>query len=169
MKLPLRRPADITSGPDGALYAPDGSLGRLWRITTKGKVFYQEVGSRPAGVATCRDGALGVTDRTLDQVIRVTTRGEQTPYQLPDADSFPTDIVAGPDGALWFTEQLGNKVGRITTSGALTEYPVMSLGGAFGRPVRTKSSPDAITIGPGGNLWYASGNESKIGRLDIDC
>ena len=25
-------PADIAAGPDGAVYAPDGSLGRLWRI-----------------------------------------------------------------------------------------------------------------------------------------
>ena len=42
----------------------------------------------------------------------------------------------------------------------------MSYSGFFGRPVRTKSAPDAITVGPDGDLWYASGNESKIGRID---
>jgi virginiamycin B lyase len=274
-------PADITTGPDGALYAPDGSLGRLWRVTTKGKVSSIPVGSGPAGVATGEDGALWVTDRTLDQVHRVTTNGQVTSYQLPTAGAFPTAIVAGPDGALWFTEShgdqigrittqgeitehpiptagafaaaitvgadgalwftesSGNKIGRITTTGVLTEYPLdtpdalpgpivtgsdgalyfgegntdvitrmttagtitrrtplpqganplslaatprglyvaehslsaigsMSYSGALGRPVTTKSAPDAITIGPDGALWYASGNEAKIGRLDLD-
>ena len=45
----------------------------------------------------------------------------------------------------------------------------MSYGGAFSRPLRTKSAPDAITIGSDGALWYASGNEAKIGRIEIDC
>jgi virginiamycin B lyase len=231
-------PADITSGPDGALYAPDGSLGRLWRITTKGKVSYQEVGSGPAGVATGRDGALWVTDRSLDQVIRVTTKGTQTPYQLPEPGSFPTDIVAGSDGALWFIEARGDRIGRITTKGVLTEYPLatpealpgpivagrdggiyfaerntntlvrMSTGGvvtrstplpegsdplalaftcrgpaiaegfafrvdfarhdgSLRRPVATKSSPSALTIGPDGNLWYASDSFAAVGRIDL--
>jgi virginiamycin B lyase len=275
-------PADITTGPDGALWAPDGSLGRLWRVTTKGKVSSIDmgVGTGPAGVATGRDGALWVTDRD-DKIYRVTTGGQITTYPLPTADSFPTSIVAGPDGALWFTEFHGNRIGRITTSGEITEYaiptpdawaqditvgpdgalwftesatntvgrittsgqvteyPLETPGGQpgsivardgslyftdgntnvvarmntagkvtrryplptidavplglastrhglyvaehsanaivplhpwgwYGREVRTKSSPDAITLGPDGNLWYTSGNESRIGRLKLD-
>ena len=52
-------PADITSGPDGALYAPDGAFGRLWRITTKGKVSIRRASAaspqawRPAATAPC--------------------------------------------------------------------------------------------------------------------
>ena len=234
-------PADITTGPDGALWAPDGSLGRLWRVTTKGKVSSIDVGvgSGPAGVATGRDGALWVADRD-DKIHRVTTRGQITTYPLPTPDSFPTSIVAGPDGALWFTESHGDRIGRITTSGQITEYAIptpdawaadITVGpdgalyftegntnvisrmntagkvtrryplptadavptglastrhglyvaehsanaiaplnpwGWYGREVRTKSSPDAITLGPDGNLWYTSGNESKIGRLKLD-
>src|SRR3954469_13017829 len=145
-------PADITAGPDGALYAPDGSLRRLWRITTKGKVSYQEVGIGPAGVATGRDGALWVTDRSLDQVIRVTTKGKQTPYQLPEAGSFPTDIVSGPDGALWFVEARGDRIGRITTKGVLTEYPISAGAGE-------------ITAGPDGALWFTEAGGNAIGRI----
>src|SRR3954451_1787861 len=147
-------PADIASGPDGALYAPDGSLGRLWRITTHGKVSYQEVGSGPAGVATGRDGALWVTDRSLDQVIRVTTKGKQTPYQLPEAGSFPTDIVSGSDGALWFIEARGDRIGRITTQGLLTEYPISARAGA-----------GEITAGPDGALWFTEAGGNAIGRI----
>ena len=276
-------PADITTGPDGALYAPDGSLDRLWRVTTKGKVSSVEVPGGPAGVATGKDGALWVTARTTGQIHRVTSGGKITnSYQLPNADAFPSDIVAGPDSALWFTESRGDQIGRITTKGEITEYPIptaaafaaditvgpdnalwftesggnkigrvttagvlteypldvadalpsgivtgrdgqlyftegntnaitrmnamgqvtrrpplptadaiplalaatrhgvyvsqhslssigfMSYGGAFGRPLGTKSAPDRITIGPDGDLWYVSGNESRIGRIDID-
>jgi virginiamycin B lyase len=274
-------PADITTGPDGALYAPDGSLGRLWRVTTKGKVSSFELGGGPAGVATGPDGALWVTDRD-GRIDRVTTAGEITSYPVPTSDGFPTDIVAGPDGALWFTESRGDRIGRITTSGQITEYPIPTAGafaadiaagpdgalwftessgnkvgrittsgqltefpletpdslpgaivtgrdgalyfaegntnvisrmntagtvtgryplptanatplglvstrhglyvaehsasaiaplrlwGGFGRELRTKSSPDAITLGPDGALWYTSGNEAKIGRLELD-
>ena len=94
-------PADITTGPDGALWAPDGSLGRVWRVTTSGKVSSIDtgVGTGPVGVATGRDGTLWVTDRD-DKIYRITTRGKITTYPLPTADSFPTSIVAGPDGAL---------------------------------------------------------------------
>jgi virginiamycin B lyase len=280
-------PADLTTGPDGALYAPDGSLDRLWRVTTKGKVSHIDVPGGPAGVATGKDGALWVTARTTDQIHRVTTKGQITSYQLPEDPTgkraFPTDIVAGPDGALWFTEAHRDRIGRITTTGDVKEYEIptpgafasditvgpdgalwftessgdkvgrittterevieypatpgsqpaaivtgrdgslyfaemntnaitrmntkgevtrrsplpivdstpvslaptrhgvyvsqhsigsigfMSYGGSFSRPLRTKSAPDAITIGSDGNLWYASGNESKIGRIEIDC
>ena len=77
-------------------------------------------------------------------------------FTIPTADANPVSLAATRHG-LYVSEH---------SAGAIAP---LSLGGAFGRPVRTKSSPDAITIGPDGNLWYASGNESKIGRLDIDC
>ena len=272
-------PNDITTGPDGALWASDGSLGRLWRVTTKGKVSSIETGAGPVGVTTGPDGALWVADRD-DKIHRVTTGGHITTYPLPTPGSFPVSIVsgpdgalwftespaadrpnhpvgpdhrvpapdprafapeitAGPDGALWFTESGGNKVGRITTSGELTEYPLetpdslpgeivarhgalyftegntnvisrmstagkvtrrdplptananpiglastrhglfvaehaanaivpLNKGGWFGREVRTKCSPDALTLGPDGNLWYTADNEDRIGRLTLD-
>ena len=49
-------------GPDGALWAPDGGLGRVWRITTSGNVTSIATGARtgPAGVTTGRDGGLRV-------------------------------------------------------------------------------------------------------------
>ena len=272
-------PSDIAAGPDDAVYAPDGSLGRLWRVSAKGKVSHVQLGGTPAGVTTGADGALWVTDRD-DRILRVTTRGDVTAYPLPNDDSFPTDIVSGPDGALWFVEAHGDRIGRITTAGAITEYPLptsdafasdiavgpdgalwfsealgdkvgritpagaiteyalpagtlpgpiaagrdgalyvgerdtnaiarlttagvvtaryalpsenanpvglafagdtlwigqhsagtlgsMSLGGVFGRDIRTKSAPDSVTVGPGGDLWYASGDDARIGRLEL--
>ena len=148
-------PADITTGPDGALWAPDGSLNRLWRVTTKGKVSFIELDFGPAGVATGRDGALWVTDRDFGRIHRVTTAGKITSYALPAADAFPSDIVAGPDGALWFTESRGNQIGRITTSGHITEYPI---------PTPNARAAD-ITVGPDGAIWFTESNGNKVGRV----
>lgn len=75
-------PADIATGPDGALYVADGSLGRLWRVTTKGKVSSVELGGGPAGVATGRDGALWFSEETGDKIGRITTSGRVTEFPL---------------------------------------------------------------------------------------
>jgi virginiamycin B lyase len=149
-------PADIAVGPDGALYSPDGSLGRLWRITTKGKLSSVDLGGVPAGVATGADGALWVTDRTSPaRIQRVTPSGAVTDYPLPDAGAFPTDIVSGPDGALWFTETRADKIGRITTGGVISEYPLGT----------TDAFAADITVGPDGALWFTEQSGNKVGRV----
>jgi virginiamycin B lyase len=148
-------PADITAGPDGALWAPDGSLGRLWRITTAGRISYVELGGSPAGVAAGPDGALWVTDRTFDRIQRVTTAGAVTNYPLPTPGAFPLDIAAGPDGALWFTEAHADRIGRIAVDGTVTEYPLPTTG-AF---------PGDIAAGPDGALWFTEQLGDKVGRI----
>ena len=82
-------PADLTTGPDGALYAPDGSLDRLWRVTTKGKVSHIPVPGGPAGVATGKDGALWVTARTDDSDPPRDDKGKITSYQLSTEARLP--------------------------------------------------------------------------------
>jgi virginiamycin B lyase len=150
-------PNHITTGPDGALWASDGSLDRLWRVSTKGKVTFVQLEGGAVGVATGRDGALWVSDRDHGRIQRVTTRGRITSYPLPTADAFPADIVAGPDGALWFVENRGNNIGRITTSGKVTEYPI--------------PTPDAfaadITVGPDGAIWFTESSGNKVGRVTM--
>jgi virginiamycin B lyase len=148
-------PADIATGPDGAMYAPDGSLGRLWRITQKGKISFVELGGNPAGVAAGPDGALWVTDRTFDRIQRVTPAGGVTNYALT-AGAFPLDIVAGPDGALWFAEGRGDKIGRITTSGVVTEYALTA--GAFAAD---------LAVGADGAVWFTEQSGNRIGRVTM--
>jgi virginiamycin B lyase len=144
------------------------------------------------------DGALWFTESSGNKVGRVTTTGVLTEYPLDTPDALPAAIVSGRDGSLYFAEMNTNAITRMNTEGEVTRRsalpienatPVslaparhgvyvsqhsagsigfMSYGGYFGRPLRTKSVPDAITIGPDGNLWYASGNEATIGRIEID-
>ncbi len=147
---------DLALGADGALYASDGSLGRLYRISTRtGRVTSTDVGESLRGVTTGPDGALWVTDGSLDRVSRIAADGSATHHDLPTRGSFPVGIVSGPDRALWFTELRGDRIGRITTSGQITEYDIPTPG-AF--------TAD-ITVGPDGALWFTEQSTDKVGRV----
>jgi virginiamycin B lyase len=148
-------PADIAAGPDGAMWAPDGSLGRLWRVSPAGRVTSVELGGSPAGVAAGPDGAMWVTDRTFDRIQRVSMDGGVTNFPLPTTGAFPLDIVAGPDGALWFTEGRADKIGRITVDGRVTEYPLHTADAFAGD----------IAAGPDGALWFTEQRGDKVGRI----
>ena len=147
-------PNDITAGPDGALWAPDGSLGVVWRITTSGRISSFETGVQPAGIASAH-GALWVTDASGDKIVRLALDGTTTDYPLPRRDSFPIGIVEGSDGALWFTEGRGDKIGRLALDGTITEYPIPTRGAFAGD----------IARGPDGNVWFTEQVGDKIGRV----
>jgi streptogramin lyase len=47
-------PNDVGAGPDGAVWATDGSTRRVWRVTPKGKIssFEFDFTSQPAGITS---------------------------------------------------------------------------------------------------------------------
>ena len=147
-------PNSITTGPDGALWAPDGSLGRVWRTTPKGTIRSYDVGGLPIGIASAH-GALWVTDGDRHQILRLTTDGKTKPYPVPTPGAFPVGIVEGPDGALWFAEGRGDKIGRLALDGTITEYAIPTPG-AFATD---------IAVGPDGALWFTEQVGDKVGRI----
>ena len=146
---------DITAGFDDALYATDGSLGRLFRITQTGRISSVEIGESLRGVTAGPDGALWVTDGSLDRITRVGRDGSLTHHELPEQGSFPTGIVTGPDGGLWFTELRGDRIGRLATTGEIDEYDIPTPG-AFAAD---------ITVGPDRALWFTEQSTDKVGRV----
>jgi streptogramin lyase len=66
---------------------------------------------------------------------------------------FPSEITAGsgPNAALWFSDfsPPTGGIGRITTSGGITE---------FTQGLAAHVLVSGITLGPDGNVWFASGN-----------
>jgi virginiamycin B lyase len=85
-------------------------------------------------------------------------------FALPTAGSMPYGIVTGSDGILWFTESHANQLGEVDTkqvarfaalspSSLITEIPIPVAGG----------SPQGITIGPGGTVWFT---ELKVNQVD---
>jgi len=151
-------PAEITAGPDGALWFTEANGNNIGRITTTGtftEFTVPTAGSVPAGITAGSDGALWFTENRGNKIGRITTTGTFTEFTIPTGSSFSMSITAGPDDNLWFAENGGNKIGRITTAGAFTEFTVPTA----------NSLPLRITAGPDGNLWFIEVNGNKIGRI----
>jgi virginiamycin B lyase len=159
---PYKLPADfalpnhLTTGPDGAMWITDSSLGQIWRIAKNGKIRHYDLGDMPSGITTAY-GSMWVADAGGDAIHRVETDGSSTAYPLP-AGSFPIDIVKGADGALWFTESRSNQIGRITTDGHVDEYPI---------PTANAFAAD-IAAGPDGAIYFSEQLGGKVGRVTTD-
>jgi virginiamycin B lyase len=159
--------ADITVGPDGALWFIEEFASKIGRITTGGAITEYLLPPSPPnttcgytcssaqGMAAGPDDALWFTESDLNAIGRITGGGVYTQYLIPSSMPQPWAIAAGPDGALWFTELSGNKIGRITTAGLVTEYPVPTPNGG----------PTGIAVGSDGALWFTEFSAQKIGRI----
>jgi uncharacterized repeat protein (TIGR01451 family) len=106
------------------------------------------------GLTAGPDGNLWYTQYSGDVIGRVTTAGVITEFAVPST-STDWGIHAGSDGALWFRERDSGKMGRSTVSGSITEFPANTGQGLF---------PGDVTLGPDGNIWFASGN-SYVGIM----
>jgi uncharacterized repeat protein (TIGR01451 family) len=106
------------------------------------------------GLTAGPDGNLWYTQYSGDVIGRVTTAGVITEFAVPST-STDWGIHAGFDGALWFRERDSGKMGRSTVSGSITEFPANTGQGLF---------PGDVTLGPDGNIWFASGN-SYVGIM----
>ncbi len=156
---PYPLPADFAlpnqpvTGPDGAVWVTDSSLGRIWRIAPRtGKIRSYDLGQQPTGI-TVAYGSMWVADAGGDAIHRVETDGSSTRIALRNG-AFPTGIVKGPDGALWFTETHGDAIGRLALDGTITEYPLAP--GVFA---------GEIVSGPDGALYFSEALGGKVGRI----
>src|ERR1035437_7873238 len=150
--------AEITAGPDGALWFTEDLGTRIGRITTAG-VITEYTGlrpeSQPSRIAVGSDGALWFTESSSNRIGRITTAGVITEYSTGQVLG-GIGIAAGPDGALWFTECSANRIWRITTAGVITEYSTGLTAGSL---------PLGIAAGPDGALWFTEYSGPRIGRL----
>jgi virginiamycin B lyase len=151
--------AQITRGPDGAMWFTGRGTGLVGRVSDEGVfVTYSlpDPTSGPTGIASGLDGALWVTLSNAEAIGRVDPAGGFETYPLPADEGSPVGIALGPDGAMWFAERAGDRIGRIDPStGAITEFPV-----------GTVSGPTSIVTGPDGGLWFTGSAVDALGRLD---
>jgi virginiamycin B lyase len=156
-EIPLRAefagPNAIVAGPDGAMYASDSSLDRVWRVSDSGRVRFFELDGGATGIASAH-GALWVSNRDQSSIVKLGLDGSQTSFPVTPG-AFPSDITLGSDGALWFTESRGDAIGRVTADGKVTEYPL---------PTANAFAAD-ITAGPDGALWFTEQGANKVGRI----
>ena len=152
-------PADLTTGPDGALYAPDGSLDRLWRVTTKGKVCPSQLGGSP-GRRGHRQGRRSVGHgprRRPDP-----PRDHEGPDHQPTScrRTRPASAPSRPTSSPAPTAPCGSSRRTATRSAAsrprATSRSTLPTAGAFASD---------ITVGPDGALWFTESIGDKVGRI----
>jgi virginiamycin B lyase len=159
--------ANITAGPDGALWFTEKFSSQVGRITTSGKISHilLPAGSDlKFGIARGPGGTVWLTGPS--GIGRVSPGGSLKVFSFPQASDAPAAITAGPDGNMWFivgifsegpvdTDKFGNKIGRITPQGRVTIFHLPKPNGF----------PSAIAAGPDGNLWFTAPRTNKIGRI----
>jgi len=168
-------PQGITAGADGNLWFTENRANRIGRETPAGALtefpLPADVTS-PGPIAAGPDGNLwvGASQSLGDSqqeavIVRITPGGAETVFALPMATfNSVSDITVGPDGALWFAGNSG-KVGRITTAGVVSEVDLPDVPPPSTAPPGTAASPvtpEAITTGPDGNLWFTT----DVGQVD---
>ncbi|MER6274560.1 hypothetical protein [Streptomyces sp900105755] len=106
----------------------------------------------PSDMALSSDGELWITEDPLGAIARVSTVGAVTQFRIPGSSNNPSGILSGPDGKMWF---VGFEViGKVDDTGSMTGWEGMAPG-----------LPNAITLGPGGAVWYTNGGNPKISRV----
>jgi virginiamycin B lyase len=175
---------DIAVGRDGNLWVTTNCVGAIERLTIKGVATAYSYGNpsqcnTSTSITPGPDGNLWFVDQFANIVGKISKKGVITKYPLPAASpcntypSQPLGIVAGPDGAMWFTVTYpGNNVcspsgfsapaiGRITTHGKMTFFYTAPAGTTH------TVSPERITAGPDGNLYFIASLPSNAPALAV--
>lgn len=142
------RPSAIAPGPGGDLWFTRPEAGRVGRITVTGEQSWIPLphGARPNSIVLGADGNLWFSDGSQPRVGRITPAGEVTFFPVPTIDG-TNEVTAGPDGLIWFAAD--DEIGSISTAGKVS-WP-----SCFSR--YCEYPPVAMTTGPDGRLWVASG------------
>lgn len=183
----------IAAGRDGDIWFTEPAGNEIGRITPNGTVTQLQVptaDSEPADLALGPEGDIWFTESKTNKIGRLDASGSisEFPVPLPPAKHAeevtiglpslpppanaaqrvgPGAITLGADGNLWFSEGAsgssassiyGGEIDRITPTGAISQFVI---------PSSPNSEPDAITLGPDGDLWFTENtlNGSVIGRV----
>ncbi|MBV8147708.1 MAG: Virginiamycin B lyase [Candidatus Eremiobacteraeota bacterium] len=164
--LPTRdaQPRGIVSTGSGDLYFAEHAGPRyathVARITLRGRITeWNDSNYMPAGVTPGAGGSIWFTQNCggLAQL----SHGKVNQYPLPGIAGETTAIVRAPDGTVWFAEDGTARIGRIDARGQLTIF----AGLLYDR--KYNDLPNAVTVGPDGNLWWTALESNLIWATDL--
>jgi virginiamycin B lyase len=172
----VQAPRLISRGANGRLWfigqaTTAAGIGRIIPGSTPPQItadFPLAPGAVPQGITSGSDGVTWFTQFSGTAATHSTAIGRIAPSgqitYFPNAGSGPevpadaNEITLGAENTPWFTA--GNDIGHITADGMLHMYAGLA---------DPASQPDAITLGPDGNLWFTEvgPTANKIGRITL--
>lgn len=148
-------PSGIAAAPDGAVWVTETGRNRIARITSGGSLREWDLphpDSRPDEIVRGAGGNFWFSERGGARVGRIGLGIELAEYEVPGAGGTGA-IAAAPDGGVFFAN--GFEVGSLSALGTLT---------GIGCPTPACDLPiNALTVGPEGRLWYATGLRATKG------
>lgn len=157
MLLQSSAPRELATGPDSNLWFTDAQNNAIVRVTPRGTVTSFPLptpDAAPWKITAGPGSSLWFTEFHAGKIGRITEAGTITEYPVSDVVG-PDGIGVGPDNTVWFTEispaSGDGAIGRITLSGTVTLFPIEPADGWS-----ILGNPDAITVGPDGNMWFTS-------------
>ena len=101
---------------------------------------------------------------------QIRTLGGTTSYSIPTSSANPAGVALGPDNNIWFCEHFSTstssgKIGKITPSGTITEYQIPVALAPRRIDPEHPITPNAITAGPDGNMWFTDDNGAYVGSI----
>jgi len=101
------------------------------------------------------DGGLWFSERNTNAVVHMGTDGAVTQrFALPTANADPLALLAGRRGGVLIAQHAAGSLIHLRRDGRFSR-----------RELRLRSHPDALALGPDGDVWYVAGDEGRIGRV----
>ena len=143
----------ITTGPDNNLWFTDPGNNMIGKITTSGTSteYAAAAGSQPFGILA-RSGSLLFGETGAANIGQSTTAGSITEISGP-VGSTPALLARDALGDVWFSDSGLNALGKLVGSLITETSPIPTA----------NASPDGITVGPGGTIWFTEFKADKIG------
>ncbi len=150
-------PKGLAVGSDGAIWVAERGAGAIARVAADGTVTQYPLlhsDSEPAAIAAGPDGNLYFSEEGAPRIGQITPGGVITEFRVLGSDG--TRLISnGPEGDLWYTQD--NQIGSIATGGAVGELACVDS--------TCRTTIDALTPGPGGELLVATGvRETSAGE-----
>jgi virginiamycin B lyase len=152
-------PAGLASGSDGALWIAEHGISRIARLTPDGGLTEFPLGlpkAMPTAVTRAAGGDIWFGEEGANRVGRIDRAGHIAEFAVPGdtrgLGGGTGALAAAPDGGVYFvtgTQIAQNEVGSISSHGVVTGIGCLDPTCAL--PV------NALTVGPEGRLWYATG------------
>lgn len=147
--------SSIATGSDGNLWFTENNANKIGRFTPGPNTMteFQIVGSRtPTAITASADGFLWFTLLNPAQIATVHLDGSMAKFNLT-ANSAPVGVAAFNDPYyVWLTEFSAGKLAKVDRFGDIVEMP-------------SPHSPNRITAGPDGNLWFTESGTNMIGTV----
>ena len=150
-------PQGIAAGSDGALWFAEPGVRSIGRITTSGSLTDFQGPAQPEIVTPAKDGNVWFGDVANHAVGYITPAGIVTEY--PVSSTAQVYGITGSGGNVWYVDQSAVALQYVATKKA-------AFSGDFTIPGQSPS-PQLLTFGPDGNVWFTEPGLDAIGVYDL--